>query len=69
MLFLMTLVGFSNLSSGEILDGLSLILPKKILKLTQSTIKEVSDNQYTRIIRTIYSIDDVDSILCVKSYN
>jgi len=50
MLFLMTLVGFSDLSSGEILDGLSLILPKKILELTQSTIKEVSDNQYTGLL-------------------
>ena len=50
MLFLMTLVGFSDLSSGEILDGLSLILPKRILELTQSTIKEVSDNQYTGLL-------------------
>ena len=50
MLFLMTLVGFSDLNSGEILDALSLILPKKILELTQSTIKEVSDNQYTGLL-------------------
>ncbi|MCE5220964.1 MAG: YihY/virulence factor BrkB family protein [Clostridium sp.] len=50
MLFLMTLVGFSDLSSSEILEGLSLILPQKILELTQSTIKEVSDNQYTGLL-------------------
>lgn len=50
MLFLMTLVGFSDLSSGEILEGLSVLLPKKILELTQSTIKEVSDNQHTGLL-------------------
>ena len=50
MLFLMTLVGFSDLSSVEILEGLSVILPKKILELTQSTVKEVSDNQYTGLL-------------------
>ena len=50
MLFLMTLVGFSDLSSSEILEGLSVILPKRILELTQSTIKEVSDNQYTGLL-------------------
>ena len=50
MLFLMTLIGFSDLSSGEILKGLSVILPKKILELTQSTVKEISDNQYTGLL-------------------
>jgi len=50
MLFLMTLVGFSDLSSSEILEALSVILPKTILELTQSTIKEVSDNQYTGLL-------------------
>ena len=50
MLFLMTLVGFSDLSSSEILEGLSVILPKRILELTQSTVKEVSDNQYTGLL-------------------
>jgi membrane protein len=50
MLFLMTLVGLSDLSSVEILEGLSVILPKKILELTQSTVKEVSDNQYTGLL-------------------
>jgi len=50
MLFLMTLVGFSDLSSGQILEGLSVVLPKRILELTQSTVKEVSDNQYTGLL-------------------
>jgi len=50
MLFLMTLVGFSDISSGQILEGLSVVLPKRILELTQSTVKEVSDNQYTGLL-------------------
>jgi len=50
MLFLMTLVGFSNLSSNEILEGLSVMLPKSVLELTQSTIREVFDNQYTGLL-------------------
>ena len=50
MIFLMTLVGFSDLSSTEILEGLSGILPKTILELTQSTVKEVFDNQYTGLL-------------------
>ncbi|AWK50120.1 YihY/virulence factor BrkB family protein [Clostridium beijerinckii] len=50
MLFLMTLVGFSDLSSGQILEGLSIVLPKRILELTQSTVKEISDNQYTGLL-------------------
>ena len=50
MLFLMTLVGFSNLSSSEILEGLSVMLPKSILELTQSTVREVFDNQYKGLL-------------------
>lgn len=50
MLFLMTLIGFSSLNSGPILEELSLMLPKSILELTQSTIKEVFDNQYTGLL-------------------
>jgi len=50
MLFLMTLVGFSKLSSNEILEGLSVILPKSILELTQSTVREVFDNQYKGLL-------------------
>jgi membrane protein len=50
MLFLMTLVGFSELSSNEILEGLDIVLPKSILELTQSTISEVFDNQYKGLL-------------------
>jgi membrane protein len=50
MLFVMTLVGFSQLSSNEILEGLSVMLPKKVLELTESTIKEVFDNRYTGLL-------------------
>jgi len=50
MLFLMTLVGFSKISSVQILEGLSVLLPKSILELTRSTIKEIFDNQYTGLL-------------------
>ncbi|MFW2489356.1 YihY/virulence factor BrkB family protein [Clostridium chromiireducens] len=50
MLFLMTLIGFSNLSSGDILGQLSVMLPKSVIELTQSTIMEVFDNQYTGLL-------------------
>lgn len=50
MLFLMTLIGFSSLNSGTILAELSLMLPKSVLELTQSTIKEVFDNQYRGLL-------------------
>jgi len=50
MLFLMTLIGFSKLSSNEILEGLSVMLPKSILELTQSTIREVFDKQYKGLL-------------------
>lgn len=50
MLFLMTLAGFSSLSSNEILNQLSFMLPKSILELTKSTIQEIFDNQYTGLL-------------------
>lgn len=50
MLFLMTLVGFSELNSIQVLEGLSVMLPRSILELTQSTIREVFDNQYTGLL-------------------
>lgn len=50
MLFLMTLIGFSSFNSGQILAELSLMLPKSVLELTQSTIKEVFDNQYRGLL-------------------
>ena len=50
MLFLMTLAGFSKLNSTEILVGLDVMLPKSVLELTQSTIREIFDTQYTGLL-------------------
>ena len=50
MLFLMTLAGFSKLNSREILVGLDVMLPKSVLELTQSTIREIFDTQYTGLL-------------------
>jgi membrane protein len=50
MLFLMTLAGFSSLSSNQILGQLSVMLPKSVLELTRSTIREIFDNQYTGLL-------------------
>lgn len=50
ILFLMTLVGFSSLSSVDILNGVSGVLPKSVVDLTRSTIAEVFDNQYKRLL-------------------
>lgn len=50
ILFLMTLVGFSSLSSVDILNGVSGILPKSVVDLTRSTIMEVFDNQYKGLL-------------------
>jgi membrane protein len=50
MLFLMTLAGFSKLNSRDILVGLDVMLPKSILELTQSTIREIFDTQYKGLL-------------------
>jgi len=50
MLFLMTLVGFSKLSSTDILEGLNVMFPKSVLELTQSTIREIFDKQYKGLL-------------------
>jgi membrane protein len=50
MVFLMTLVGFSSLSSSDILESLDVMLPKSVLELTQSTIKEIFDTQYKGLL-------------------
>lgn len=50
MLFLMTLAGFSKLNSREILVGLDVMLPKSVLELTQSTVEEIFDTQYTGLL-------------------
>lgn len=50
MLFLMTIAGFSSLSSSEILNQLNIIVPKSVLELTKATIEEVFDNQYKSLL-------------------
>ena len=50
MVFLMTLVGFSRLSSSDILESLDVMLPRSVLELTQSTIKEIFDTQYKGLL-------------------
>ena len=50
MIFLITLIGFSHLSSVEVLDNLNAILPTSIVDLTKSIIAEVVDNQHTGLL-------------------
>ena len=50
IIFLITLVGFSNLSSIEVMGGLSAILPASVYELTESIVKEVFDKQYTELL-------------------
>ncbi|WP_194192158.1 YihY/virulence factor BrkB family protein [Clostridium chrysemydis] len=50
LIFLITLVGFSNLDSTEVLDGLKTIVPTSVYELTQSTVVEVVDYQHTGIL-------------------
>lgn len=50
MIFLITLIGFSPLSSVEVLNNLNAILPKSIVNLTKSIIFEVVDTQHTGLL-------------------
>lgn len=50
MIFLITLIGFSPLSSVEVLNNLNAILPQSIVELTKSTIFEVVDTQHTGLL-------------------
>lgn len=50
LIFLITLIGFSNLDSTEVLDGLSKILPNSVYELTSSTVVEVVDYQHTGLL-------------------
>ncbi|MDZ5034663.1 YihY/virulence factor BrkB family protein, partial [Clostridium perfringens] len=45
LIFLMTLVGFSNLNSADILDGLRTILPDSVFTLVDTTVVEIVDTQ------------------------
>lgn len=50
LMFLMTLIGFSNLSSIEVLNGMRTVLPDSVFELVKSTVIEVVDKQYTGIL-------------------
>lgn len=50
ILFVVTLIGFSKLRSGDVLSGLNTILPESVVELTRSTITEVFDKQYTGLL-------------------
>lgn len=50
MIFLITLIGLSPLSSVEVMDNLNTILPKSIVELTKSIISEVVDTQHTGLL-------------------
>ena len=50
MIFLITLIGLSPLSSIEVLDNLYAIFPSSIVELTKSTILEVFDSQHIGLL-------------------
>ncbi len=50
MIFLITLVGFSNFDSEEVLNALHGVLPESIVELTKSIVYEVFDKQYTGLL-------------------
>ncbi|MDW8800101.1 YihY/virulence factor BrkB family protein [Clostridium sp. A1-XYC3] len=48
--FLMTLVGYSPISSGEVLVGLNKILPTNVLELVHNTVVEVVDGRNSHLL-------------------
>ena len=50
LIFLITLIGFSNLNNAEVLEGLQSRLPTAVFELTASTISEVINSQNTGIL-------------------
>lgn len=50
LMFLMTLVGFSNLNSGAVLDLLSNVMPKEAFYLIQSTVVDIIDKEQTGLL-------------------
>lgn len=50
LIFLMTIIGFSNLDAMQIIDGLSTILPSSVFELTSTIIVEVVENQYKGLL-------------------
>ena len=50
LIFLITLIGFSNLNSMEVIEGLRTLLPSNVFELTSSTIVEVVENQHAGLL-------------------
>ncbi|NFG24408.1 YihY/virulence factor BrkB family protein [Clostridium botulinum] len=50
IIFLITLIGFSNMDSIQILNGIRAIVPEAVFDLTASIIVEVFDKQYTGLL-------------------
>lgn len=50
LIFLITLIGFSELNSKEVLEGLSTLLPISVYELTESIVREVLDSQNTGLL-------------------
>lgn len=50
LIFLMTLVGYSPISSGEVLIGLNKILPTNLLELIHNTVVEVVDGRNSKLL-------------------
>ena len=46
LIFVMTLIGYSNLDSMQILDGLRTVLPTNVVELTSAVIIEVVEKQH-----------------------
>lgn len=50
ILFLMTLIGFSSISSIEVINSLNGLFPESVVDLTRTTVMEIFDNQYTGLL-------------------
>ncbi|MDR5588760.1 MULTISPECIES: YihY/virulence factor BrkB family protein [Clostridium] len=50
IIFLITLIGFSNMDSIQVLNGIKAIVPEAVFELTSSIIVEVFDKQYTGLL-------------------
>lgn len=50
IIFVVTLVGFSEFKSEDVLNNLNTVLPHSVVDLTQSTVTEVVDRPYTGLL-------------------
>ncbi|SFD21166.1 YihY/virulence factor BrkB family protein [Clostridium uliginosum] len=50
IIFLITLVGFSNLTSIQVLNGIKALVPNAVFDLISSTVVEVFDKQHTGLL-------------------